>query len=87
MKRAGLRFDASARSPAEFPRIPANRAIGEDWPIGRLNENLIKIGARLVSHRRYAAFRMAEVAIPRHLFADAPRLIAKRRPPCATSAA
>ena len=35
-----------------------------------LKEKLIKIGAKVVSHGRYVAFQMAEVAIPRNLFAD-----------------
>ena len=30
-----------------------------------LKEKLIKIGAKVVSHGRYVAFQMAEVAIPR----------------------
>jgi hypothetical protein len=33
-----------------------------------LKEKLIKIGAKVVSHGRYVAFQMAEVAIPRNLF-------------------
>jgi hypothetical protein len=33
-----------------------------------------KIGAKVVSHGRYVAFQMAEVAIPRILFADILRL-------------
>jgi hypothetical protein len=33
-------------------------------------EELIKIGAKVVSHGRYVAFQMAETAIPRNLFAD-----------------
>ena len=37
-------------------------------------------GARLVSHGRYVAFQMAEVAVPRALFADILRLIAGLRP-------
>jgi hypothetical protein len=44
-------------------------------------EKLIKIGAKLVSHGRYVGFQMAEVAIPRHHFADILRLIAELRPP------
>ena len=40
-----------------------------------------------VSHGRYVAFRMAEVAIPRNLFADILRLIAELRPsPVASTA-
>jgi len=46
-----------------------------------LKEKLIKIGAKVVSHGRYVAFQMAEVAIPRNLFADILRLITELRPP------
>ena len=46
-----------------------------------LKEKLIKTGAKLVSHGRYVAFQMAEVAIPRQLFAGILRLIAELRPP------
>jgi hypothetical protein len=44
-------------------------------------EKLIKIGAKVVTHGRYVAFQMAEVAIPWNLFADILRLIAELRPP------
>jgi hypothetical protein len=40
-----------------------------------------KIGAKVVSHGRYVAFQMAEVAIPRILFADILRLASELRPP------
>ena len=53
----------------------------EDWSLTTLKEKLIKIGAKVVSHGRYVAFQMAEVAIPRNLFADILRLIAELRPP------
>ena len=53
----------------------------EDWSLTSLKEKLIKIGAKVVSHGRYIAFQMAEVAISRHLFADVLRLIAELRPP------
>ena len=46
-----------------------------------LKEKLIKIGAKAVSHGRYVAIQMAEVATSRYLFADIQRLIAKLRPP------
>jgi hypothetical protein len=36
---------------------------------------------------RYVAFQTAEVAIPRNLFANIPRLIAELRPPPITSTA
>jgi hypothetical protein len=41
-------------------------------------KKLIKIGARVVSHSRYVAFQMAEVAIPTNLFSEILRLIALR---------
>jgi len=46
-----------------------------------LTQKLIKIGAKLVSHGRYVAFQMAEVAIPRSLFAEILQLIGELRPP------
>jgi len=46
-----------------------------------LREKLIKIGAKVVGHARYVAFRMAEVAIPRNMFADILRMIGDLRPP------
>jgi hypothetical protein len=57
------------------------------WSLTSLKEKLIKIGAKVVSHGRYVAFQMAEVAIPRNLFADILRLIAELRPPPAASTA
>jgi hypothetical protein len=41
---------------------------------------LIKIGAKVVSHGRYVAFQMAEVAVPKTLFAYILRMIAELRP-------
>jgi hypothetical protein len=46
-----------------------------------LREKLIKIGAKVVSHGRYVVFQMAEAAVPRYLFADILRLIARLRAP------
>jgi len=48
---------------------------------------LVKIGAKVVAHARYVAFQMAEVAIPRNVFADVLRLIAELRPPSVMSTA
>jgi hypothetical protein len=42
---------------------------------------------KVISHGRYVAFQMAEVAIPRNLFADILRLMAELRPPPVTSTA
>ena len=59
----------------------------EDWSLTSLKEKLIKIGAKVVSHGRYIAFQMAEVAIPRQMFQGRfLRLIAELRPATATSA-
>jgi hypothetical protein len=44
-----------------------------------LREKLIKIGAKIVRHARYVTFQMAEVAVPRKLFQDILRRIARLR--------
>ena len=49
-----------------------------------LLENLVKIGAKVVSHSRYVTFQVAEVAVPRNLFRKILRRIAKLRPRPAT---
>jgi hypothetical protein len=40
-----------------------------------------KIGAMVVSHGRYVTFQMAEVVVPRQMFADILALIARLRAP------
>ncbi len=52
----------------------------KQWSLTSLKERLIKIGAKVVSHGRYVAFQMAEVAIPRQMFQETLRLIAELRP-------
>ncbi len=42
----------------------------EHWSLTTLREKLIKIGAKVVRPGRYITFQLAEVAIPRSLFAD-----------------
>ncbi len=44
-----------------------------------LREKLIKIGAKVVRHGRYVTFQLAEVAIPKSLFAEILRLIERLR--------
>jgi hypothetical protein len=64
----------------------AFEAIARTLPLGGVAfQN--KIGAKVVSHGRCVAFQMAEVAIPRNLFADILRLISELRPPPVTSTA
>ncbi len=45
-----------------------------------LGEKLIKIDAKVVRHGRYITFQLAEVAIPRTLFAEILRLVDGLRP-------
>ncbi len=52
----------------------------KDCSLTSRKEKLIKIGAKVVSHGRYVAFEMAEVAIPRSLYADILRLVAELQP-------
>jgi Transposase DDE domain group 1 len=47
----------------------------EHWSQTTLREKLVKIGARIVRHGRYVAFQLAEVAVPRALFAEILRRI------------
>ena len=51
----------------------------EQWSLTTLRENLVRIGAKIVRHGRYIVFQMAEVAIPRDLFADIFRRIDRLR--------
>ena len=53
------------------------------WSMTSLREKLIKIGAKVVSHGRYVIFQLAEVAVPRRLFAEILSLIARLRAPTA----
>ncbi len=52
----------------------------EHWSLTTLQEKLVKIGAKVVSNGRYVTFQLAEVAIPRRLFAAALRPIDGLRP-------
>ncbi len=52
----------------------------EYWSLNTLREKLVKIGAKVVRHGRYVTFQLAEVAIPRALFAEILHLISDLRP-------
>ncbi len=52
----------------------------EHWSLTTLLNTVIKIGAKVVHHGRYITFQLAEVAIPRHLFAEILRRIGALRP-------
>ena len=51
------------------------------WSLTTLRERLVKIGARIVRHSRYLVFQLAEVAVPRSLFAAILRRIDRLRGP------
>ncbi|HZZ22565.1 MAG TPA: IS1380 family transposase [Roseiarcus sp.] len=81
-----LQLHALAYNLGNFLRTLATPEPIKDWSLTSLKEKLIKIGAKVVSHGRYVAFQMAEVAIPRNLFADILRLIAELRLPVTSTA-
>jgi hypothetical protein len=76
-----LQLHALAYNLGNFLRTLATPEPVKDWSLTSLRGKLIRIGARLVSHGRYVAFQMAEVAVTRKLFAEILRLIAGLRPP------
>jgi hypothetical protein len=51
------------------------------WSLSTLREKLVKVGARIVRHGRYVVFQLAEVAVPRALFAAILRRIDRLRAP------
>ena len=53
----------------------------EHWTMRTLREKLVKIGAKVVAHARYLIFQIAEVAIPRKLFAAILERIQRLRRP------
>jgi hypothetical protein len=75
-----LQLHALAYNLGNFLRTLATPEPIKDWSLTSLKEKLIKIGAKIVSHGRYVAFQMAEVAIPRQMFQEILRLIAELRP-------
>jgi hypothetical protein len=79
-----LQLHALAYNLGNFLRTLAIPEAIAEWSLTTLREKLIKIGAKVVSHGRYVAFQMAEVAIPRQLFAAiTQRIAALRSPPVA----
>ncbi len=80
-----IQLHVLAYNLGKFLRTLATPEPIKDWSLTSLNEKLIKIGAKVIRHGRYVAFQMAEVAIPRNLFADILRLIAELRRPPVTS--
>jgi hypothetical protein len=57
---------------------------GKGWTLTKLREKLVKIGAKVVRHARYVVFELAEVAVPRQLFAAILGRIGRLRLACAS---
>ena len=76
-----LQLHALAYNLGNFLRTLATPEAIAEWSLTSLREKLIKIGAKVVSHGRYVTFQMAEVAIPRQLFASIMQGIAALRAP------
>jgi hypothetical protein len=76
-----LQLHALAYNLGNFMRTLAMPKAVERWSLTSLREKLIKIGAKVVSHGRYVTFQLAEVAVPRQMFADILSLITRLRPP------
>ena len=63
-----LQLHALAYNLANFLRTLALPQEVQHWSLTSIRDKLVKIGAKLVTHARYAIFQMAEVAVPRDLF-------------------
>jgi hypothetical protein len=50
------------------PVFPLPRDV-RHWSLTTLREKLVKIGAKVTRHAKYVTFQLAEVAVPRRLFA------------------
>jgi hypothetical protein len=76
-----LQLFALAYNLANFLRSLALPDTIAQWSLTTLREKLVKIGARIVRHGRYLVFQLAEVAVPRALFAAILRRIDRLRGP------
>jgi hypothetical protein len=76
-----LQLHVLAYNLGNFMRTLAMPKAAEPWSLTSLREKLIKIGAKVVSHGRYVAFQMAEVAVSRQMFQEILSLIARLRAP------
>jgi hypothetical protein len=66
---ARLQLFALAYNLANFLRQLVLPKPIKSWTLTTLREKLIKIGAKVVRHSKYVLFQLAEVAVPRQLFA------------------
>ena len=63
-----LQLHALAYNLSNFLRTLALPDEMESWSLTTIREKVVKIGAKVIGHARYAVFQMAEVAVPRDLF-------------------
>jgi hypothetical protein len=80
-----LQLHALAYNLANFLRALATSTEIETWSLTSLRKRLIKTGARLVRHARYAVFQFAEPALPREVFTGILDLINRLRGPPAVT--
>jgi len=64
-----LQLFALAYNLSNFLRRLALPRDVKHWSLTTLREKLVKIGAKVTRHSRYITFQLAEVAVPRRLFA------------------
>jgi hypothetical protein len=64
-----MQLFALAYNVGNFLRTLALPRKVSQWTLTTIREKLIKIGAKVVRHAKYVTFQLAEVAIPRSLFA------------------
>ena len=77
---ARLQLFALTYNLANFPRQLVLPKPIQGWTLTTLREQLVKIGAKVVSHAKYVVFQLAEVAVPRPLFAQILERIARLGP-------
>ncbi len=66
---ARLQLFALAYNLGNFLRRLALPKPVKHWSLTTLREKLVKIGAKVTRHAKYVTFQLAEVAVPRRLFA------------------
>jgi hypothetical protein len=74
-----LQLFALAYNLANFLRQLALPRSVRTWTLTTLREKLIKIGAKVAHHARAVTFQLAEVAVPRELFAAILARVARLR--------
>jgi len=79
---ARLHLFALAYNLANFLRQMVLPKPIKGWTLTTLREKFIKIGAKVVSHSKYVLFQLAEVAMPRKLFAAILTRIGRLRLKC-----